>query len=159
LRHAINMSISEGNIERTIELMEELSNSNQDLTFSPRTKEQLDQIVPLLNSREDMLAFLSSNVEQYSSGGVNSVWAADLFWAAYLGDYDLAETILDMGTSVDDGSDLFDSTWFNYPIINPLQNSDAYKRLVKSIKLDEFWRKNGFPKNCRATGDDDFVCN
>jgi len=153
------MSISEGEIERTIKLMEELSSSNQDLTFNPRSKDQLEQIIPLLDSREDMLAFLSANVGQYGYGGANSMWAADLFWAAYYGDYDLAETILDMGTSADDGSNLLDSTWFNYPIINPLQNSDAYKRLVKRIKLDEFWRESGFPKNCRATGDYDFACN
>jgi TolB-like protein len=159
LRHAINMAISEGKVESAVELMVELSNSNQDHTFNPRKRAQLDQFIPLLHSKEDTLAYLAANPDQSGSEGFNSIWATDLFWAAYYGDYDLAERIFDKGISNDDGSLLFDMTWFNYPIISPLQNSAAYKRLVRNIKLDGFWRENGFPKNCRAIGDDDFACN
>ena len=159
LRHAINMSISEGKIETAIELMTELSSANQDHTFNPRKKEQLDQFIPLLHSREDTLAFLSANPDQSGAGAINSIWATDLFWAAYYGDYDLAEELFNKGTSAYDGSFLFDMTWFNYPIISPLQNSVAYKRLVKGINIEMFWRENGFPANCRPIGEDDFACN
>ena len=159
LRHAINIAISEGNIEAAIDLMVELSSANQDHTFNPRKRTQLDQFIPLLHSREDTLDFLKANPDQSGTGGINSIWATDLFWAAYYGDYDLAEQIFTEGTLVDDGSFLFDMTWFNYPIINPLQNSVAYKRLIKSIKLDVFWRENGFPRNCRPIGESDFACN
>jgi len=159
LRHAINMSISDGNIERAVELMKELSSSNLDRTFKPRTVAQLDQMIPLLNSKEDTLAFLSDNLGQANSREVDSIWATDLFWAAYYGDYKLAEMIFDSGTLFDEKLGVLDTTWFNYPLINPLNNSDAYKRLVKRIKLDTFWRANGFPINCRPIGDDDFACN
>jgi hypothetical protein len=81
-----------------------------------------------------------------------------LYWAAYYGDYDLAEVIFEKGTANNDGSLLFDMTWFNYPITNPLRNTEPYRGLVKTMKLDTFWHENGFPKNCRAIGDDDYAC-
>ena len=83
----------------------------------------------------------------------------DLFWAAYYGDYALAEKIMNMGATYDEGLGILDTSWFNYPIINPLHNTTAYKRLIKKIKLDTFWRENGFPVNCRPVGEDDFACN
>ena len=86
-------------------------------------------------------------------------WATEIFWAAYYGDYELAAAMLEKGTLYDDKLGLLDTTWFNYPIISPLQNTDAYKRMVKRIKLDQFWRENGFPINCRPLGEDDFACN
>lgn len=139
--------------------MVELSDSNLDHSFKPRKMGQLDQLLSLLQSREDTLAFLTVNLDQLEAGGINSAWATDLFWAAYYGDYDLAESIIEKGTSADQDTLLFDMTWFNYPIINPLKNTTFYKRLIKSVKLDEFWRENGFPGNCRPIGDDDFACN
>jgi len=159
LRHAINISISNGDVKQAIELMKELSNSDQVNTLYPHTKAQLEQIIPLLNSREDTLAFLSENLDKSGPEGIDSNWATDLFWAAYYGDYELAEAIFDKGTLYDESLGLLDSTWFNYPIINPLHNSDAYKRLIRRIKLDVFWLENGFPINCRPVGDDDFACN
>jgi hypothetical protein len=67
---------------------------------------------------------------------------------------------MDAGTSVDEQLGLLDTTWFfNYPIMSPLFNTEPYKRLVRRINLEDFWRKNGFPVNCRPLGDDDFVCN
>ena len=159
LRHAINIAISEGQIDQAIDLMKTLTSVNQDYTFAPGRRAKLDDFVKMLHSREDTLSFLADNVDQTDAGGITSIWATDLFWAAYYGDYSLAEVIFDKGTSNTDGSLLFDMTWFNYPIINPLRNSDPYQRLVKSIKLDSFWRENGFPENCRAIGKDDYACN
>ncbi len=159
LRHAINMSISDGKIERAIKLMKDLSNSRRANSDGPQMKARFDQIIPLLNSREDTLAFLSANLEQSMSLGVASTWATDIFWAAYYGDYDLAERIMEAGTLHDEQLGLLDTSWFNYPIINPLHNSEPYKRLIKRIKLDAFWRENGFPINCRPIGEDDFACN
>jgi TolB-like protein len=158
LRHALNMAISEGNVEKSTEYMKELASLSQDKNFKPRTEAQLAEILPILGSREALLAYLSTNPEQSDPGGIDSIWATNLFWAAYYGDYDLAETIFDKGTLVDNGSTLLDTTWFNYPIIRPLQNTVAYKRLIKRIRLDDYWRLNGFPANCRAVGNDDFAC-
>jgi TolB-like protein len=159
LRHAINIAISNGDVEQAIALMEELANSDQVNTLYPHTKAQLEQIIPLLNSREDTLAFLTEGLDKSDSEGIESNWATDLFWAAYYGDYKLAEAIFDKGTLFDEKLGLLDSTWFNYPIINPLRNSAPYKALVRRIRLDDFWRENGFPVNCRPIGDDDFACN
>ncbi len=159
LRHAINIAICEGRIDTTIELMKNLSNANQDYTFASGKRAKLDEFIEMLHSREDTLNFLAANVDQTDAGGINSIWATDLYWAAYYGDYDLAEVIFEKGTANNDGSLLFDMTWFNYPITNPLRNTEPYRRLVKSMKLDAFWHENGFPKNCRAVGDDDYACN
>jgi TolB-like protein/Tfp pilus assembly protein PilF len=159
LRHAVNMAISNGDIDRAIELMDELSGSETVNQFYPGTKAQIEQLIPLLKSGEDTIDFLRKNLGKPDSDSADSNWATNLFWAAYYGDYDLAAAIFDKGTSYDERIGLLDSTWFNYPIINPLRNSVAYKRLIRRIKLDEFWRQNGFPINCRPVGDDDFACN
>jgi TolB-like protein len=159
IRHAINIAISSGYIEQAIELMKALAESEQVNALYPHTKAQLEQITPLLNSREDTLAFLKQNLGKSGLEGIDSNWATDLFWAAYYGDYELAEAIFDRGTSYDESLELLDSTWFNYPIISPLHNTEAYKRLIKRVRLDEFWRESGFPINCRAIGEDDFACN
>jgi len=163
LRHAINMAISDGDIERAIKLMVELSASETVNKFYPGTTAHIEKLVPLLKSGEDTLAFLrKSHVKSEAdspTGDWTGNWATDLYWAAYYGDYELAEAIFDSGTSYDASQEILDTTWFNYPIINPLRNSVAYKHLVKSINLDDFWRENGFPANCRPIGDDDFACN
>ena len=159
LRHAINMSISNGEIKRAVELMKALSNSRRVNSDGPEAKARYDQFIPLLNSREASLAFLSANLEQSMSLGVNRTWATDIFWATYYGDYDLAERIMASGTVLDEQLGVLDTSWFNYPIISPLYNSEPYKRLIRRIKLDVFWRENGFPINCRPIGEDDFACN
>ncbi len=159
LRHAINMAISSGYIDRAIELMKELSTSDTVNDFYPGAQAHIEKIIPLLNSREDTLVFLREDIENPQPEEPASNWATDLFWAAYYGDYTLAEAIFDRGTEYDAGLGLLDTTWFNYPIINPLRNSNAYKRVVRGIKLEAYWRENGFPENCRPVGDDDFACN
>jgi TolB-like protein len=159
LRHAIHMSISDGNIERAIELTKSLSTTDWSLSGGAETKAYYDQMIPNLSSREGTLAFLSEHLDQSISLGFASPWATDIFWATYYGDYELAEKIMEKGTMLDEKLGVLDTTWFNYPIINPLRNSTPYKNLVRRINLDDFWRENGFPINCRPIGDDDFACN
>jgi hypothetical protein len=108
---------------------------------------------------EETLAFLESNLEKSMLLGFSSFWTTDIFWAAYYGDFELAEKIMVAGVSLDEQLSILDTSWFNYPIINPLYNSAAYKQLVKRIKLDTFWREHGFPVGCRPIGEDDFACN
>jgi adenylate cyclase len=36
--------------------------------------------------------------------------------------------------------------------------SPERKRLMRERKLDVYWRKHGFPPQCRAVGSDDFIC-
>jgi hypothetical protein len=159
LRHQINMAISDGKIEKAIELMKELSNSEQVNAIYYNTKARIDEILPLLSSREDTLTFLSTHLSTDADPEAMDNWATELFWAAHYGDYELAAEILDRGTLYDEKLGLLDTTWFNYPIISPLYNSSSYKRMIRRIKLDEFWRENGFPISCRPIGEDDFACN
>jgi len=160
LRVAINMAINDGRIDRAIELMNALSRTQWAKSGVPETMARFDQLIPLLNSSEDTLGFLAGHMDQYAVLGFTSTWQIDMFWAAYYGDYALAEKILDAGTLVDEQLGLLDTTWFfNYPIMSPLFNTEPYKRLVRRINLEDFWRENGFPVNCRPVGDDDFVCN
>ncbi len=159
LRHAIHMSISDGKIQQAIEYTRMLSTTDWSLSGGAATKAYYEQLIPLLNSREDTLAFLAEHLDESTSLGFSSPWATDLFWAAYYGDYELAEKIMAKGTRLDEELGVLDTTWFNYPIINPLHNSKPYKNLVRRIELDDFWRESGFPMNCRPIGDDDFACN
>ena len=159
LRHAIQMSISDGNIERAIELTRSLSTTDWSMADGGKLKDYLDLLIPNLNSREDTLAFLAANLDLSLSHGFASTWATDIFWAAYYGDYKLAEKMMEQGIRLDEEIGFLDTTWFNYPIINPLRNTASYKSLVRRINLDDFWRENGFPINCRPVGDDDFACN
>jgi len=159
LRHAIHMSISDGKIERAIEFTKSLSTTDWSLSGGAETKAYYDQLIPNLSSREDTLAFLASHLDQSISLGFASPWATNIFWAAYYGDYELAEKIMEQGTLLDEELGVLDTTWFNYPIINPLHNSKPYKNLVRRINLDDFWRESGFPVNCRPLGEDDFACN
>ena len=160
LRVAISMAINDGRIERAIELTTALSQTQWAHSGVPETNQRFDEFIPLLNSRDDTLAYLADHLDQYLTLGFTSTWQIDLFWAAYYGDYALAEKIMDAGTKVDEQLGLLDTTWFfNYPIMSPLFNTEPYKRLVRRINLEDFWRKNGFPVNCRPLGDDDFVCN
>jgi len=160
LRVAINMAINDGRIENAVDMMTALSNAQWAKSGVPETTERFDQFIPLLNSREDTLAYLAGHIDQYATLGFTSTWQIDLFWAAYYGDYALAEQIMDVGTRVDEQLGLLDTTWFfNYPIMSPLFNTEPYKRLVRRINLEHFWRENGFPVNCRPLGADDFACN
>jgi len=160
LRVAINMAINDGRIERAIELMTALSKTRWAHSGVPETRQRFDQLIPLLSSREDTLAYLAAHMDQYATLGFTSTWQVDMFWAAYYGDYALAEKILGVGNQVDEQLGILDTTWFlNYPIVSPLYNTESYKRLVRRIKLEDFWRENGFPVNCRPIGEDDFACN
>ena len=153
------MSLSEGNIERAIEIVTALADSPDFQAKSPLLNSRYEQFIPLLNSREDTLDYLAKHQDNSMYVGVFSPWALDLFWAAYYGDYDLAEEIMVAGTALDQQLGILDTSWFNYPIINPLRNTESYKNLIRRINLDDFWRENGFPANCRPIGEDDFACN
>ena len=159
LSHAIHMSISEGNIERAIKLTQTLSTTDWSLALDAEVKAYFDLLIPNLNSRENTLAFLRANLDKPMLKGNEGTWTTDIFWAAYYGDYELAGKIMERGTLLDEGLGIIDTTWFNYPIMSPLQNSKPYKDMVRRMKLDDFWRKNGFPINCRPVGEDDFACN
>lgn len=159
LRHAIQMSISDGDIERAIELTKTLSTTDWSNSGGAETKAYFGQLIPNLGSRQDTLAFLAEHLDQSIALGFSSPWATDIFWAAYYGDYELAKKIMAQGIQLDEKMGFLDTTWFNYPVLNPLRNSAPYKHLVGRINLDDYWRENGFPKNCRPLGDDDFACN
>ncbi len=160
LRMAIGMAINDGRIEHAIELMTALSKTQWVNTGIPATRLRYDQFIPLLNSKDDTLAYLAAHMDQYEALGFTNTWTVDIFWAAYYGDYALAEKIMVAGTVVDERLGLLDTTWFfNYPVMSPLYSTEPYKQLVRRINLDAFWRNNGFPINCRPVGEDDFACN
>lgn len=159
LRHAINMTVSDGRTEEAIELMKALVNSQRMISAGPEAQLYFDQYLAALQSMDETLAFLAENLDQSMALGFSSTWSTDLFWAAYYGDYDLAGRIMSAGILVDEQLSILDTAWFNYPIINPLYNSVPYKNLVRRINLDKFWREHGFPAGCRPVGEDDFACN
>ena len=46
--------------------------------------------------------------------------------------------------------------WFPYPL--EFRNSPHRKRIMREIGLPDYWRKHGFPSQCKPVGDDDFEC-
>jgi len=46
--------------------------------------------------------------------------------------------------------------WFPYPL--EFRNSPHRKRLMREYGLPEYWRKHGFPPQCKPVGEDDFEC-
>ncbi|MGB5485881.1 MAG: hypothetical protein WBN06_00640, partial [Lysobacterales bacterium] len=77
---------------------------------------------------------------------------------AYYEDYDLAGRIMEASTTRDYQLGMLDTTLINDPFLAPVHNSRVYKRLVRKIELDDFWRENGFPPYCQPIGEDDFAC-
>ena len=158
LRHAVRMAISDGEVEKAIMYMTDIATSRRVIEADPNLASGYKRLIPLLNSREETLAFLSSGNSAYSALDMDS-WQIGVFWASFYGDYELAERILADGIRKDREKGVLASGWLNYAILNPLRNSESYKQMVKDHKLDNFWRSNGYPESCRPLGEDDFVCN
>ena len=60
-RHAINMSLSEGKIERAIDIITALADSPVFKAKSPLLNKRYEEFIPLLNSREDTLEYLANH--------------------------------------------------------------------------------------------------
>ncbi|GMR14754.1 MAG: hypothetical protein BMS9Abin30_0361 [Gammaproteobacteria bacterium] len=158
-RHAVRMALSDGNLKQAVKFTQDLSDSDYVMLRNPDLKTHYDDLLSRLNSRTETLAFLQDSQRNALYQGVDSPWAIDVFWAAYYGDYALAEKIMDAGAANDLRYGLIDTTWLNYAVLNPLHNTEPYKNMIRNIKLDDFWRENGFPEYCRPLGEDDFACN
>ena len=159
VRHATSMALSDGKLERAIEMMKIVAASRPVQAGELKFKQYFEELIPLLKSREQTLAFLSANQGDMFSPGVKNFWELSVFCAAYYGDYELAWVITEAGTSHESRNGTLDMHWLNYPFLSPLHNAEPYKRLIKKIGVYDFWRENGFPRYCRPIGEDDFACN
>ncbi|MFK8054119.1 MAG: hypothetical protein AB8F65_14220 [Woeseiaceae bacterium] len=45
-----------------------------------------------------------------------------------------------------------------HPSLPHFSASPDRNRLIRDLKIDQYWRKSGFPPQCKPLGDDDFVC-
>ena len=159
LRHAVRMSICDGDVEQAIHYMNDLSSLLRVKSSNPEMAAHFLELTSKLSTREEALAHLTAQEWSSSSNKMISSWQIDVFWAAFYGDFDLAEKIMLAGTELDAKMGILDTGWLNYPVLNPLHNSPPYKNLIRRIGLDEYWRENRFPRNCRPVGEDDFACN
>jgi hypothetical protein len=50
------------------------------------------------------------------------------------------------------------SIWIWPPIWPGFHQSADFKRLANELKLPDYWRKHGFPPQCRPLEDGDFEC-
>ena len=46
--------------------------------------------------------------------------------------------------------------WFPYPL--EFRESPHRKRIMREMGMPDYWRKHGFPSQCKPLGDDDFEC-
>jgi tetratricopeptide (TPR) repeat protein len=75
-------------------------------------------------------------------------------WAAHHGDIDLALRAAAGGTEL-----RAHNAWFLWlPLFSDVRRAPGFKRLVADLGLVDYWRRNGWPDACRATGSADFEC-
>ena len=74
---------------------------------------------------------------------------------AALDEYDAAIDILWENADIED--DIIKNAWM-WPHFEGVRKSPRFKKLVEHYNLPNAWRQMGWPKFCRAVGDDDFEC-
>jgi TolB-like protein/Tfp pilus assembly protein PilF len=159
LRHAVRMAVNDDDFDMAVTYMKALSMATWKRHNDDQWKAHFDAMISILHSKEETLAFLTASKNDAVSSTMASPWAIDVFWAAYYGDFRLAEEILDIGISNEERlNDTHDTSWFNYPILSPLFNTEPYKQMIRRTKLDQYWRIKGFPLYCKPMGEDDFAC-
>lgn len=62
----------------------------------------------------------------------------------------------DLLATADHGSDIRFLMW--YPVAAEYRQSSAFNQFVSALGLPDYWRKTGYPPQCRAVGKDDFTC-
>ena len=45
-----------------------------------------------------------------------------------------------------------------HPALADYRKSDQFKSYLRQTRMEEYWRKHGWPDMCRPLGDDDFEC-
>ena len=49
--------------------------------------------------------------------------------------------------------------WLSHPRFREFRKDAAFKRLLTSLRLVDYWREEGWGDLCRPLGDHDFECN
>ena len=70
----------------------------------------------------------------------------------WLGDFDA------VAEHMSDGDNANDEILAWEPARPEWRNSAGFKRVLQKMGVVEYWRKQGFPAQCRAVGKDDFTC-
>lgn len=157
VRNAIFMALSDRDEARAREMSRKLIGSRRMESQSVFFVEHLQEFLDRLDDPNSALEFLRSDSRARFDQGAFSLWQVDLFWAIYLGDLELAASILEEGKAL---ADSIDGGWLFYPAVKPLADNDpdGWKDVFKLSRAVDFWRENGFPERCRPLGEDDFEC-
>lgn len=54
-------------------------------------------------------------------------------------------------------ANMYNMYWW-HPSLPDFSASPHRKRLIRDLNIDQYWRKAGFPAQCKPLGDEDFVC-
>ncbi len=82
-------------------------------------------------------------------------------YAADLGAYDLAAQIAEdlLPKHFQNSQDVFvPMMWLSHPRFREFRKDAAFKRLLTSLRLVDYWREEGWGDLCRPLGDHDFEC-
>jgi TolB-like protein/Tfp pilus assembly protein PilF len=82
-------------------------------------------------------------------------------YAADLGAYDLAAQIAEdlLPKYFQNSQDIFTPImWLSHPRFGEFRKDAAFKRLLASLRLVDYWREEGWGDLCRPLGDHDFEC-
>jgi tetratricopeptide (TPR) repeat protein len=75
-------------------------------------------------------------------------------FAAYFGDLEFSMDAMEKGLSINS----FGLRHVWYPIMKGVRQTPRFKKIIKEIRLVDYWKEYGWPDLCRPVGDDDFVC-
>jgi len=153
-RHGYRMALSDGNLDRAVELYARYAAAAPDPSGRAR---QLSGVLP---DRENSLRVLREQLK--ADPGAESVFEVMLWeqanWAAFFGDIELAAQLLREGADPVRNRAILPLDWLWYPLMEPLFASEVFKDIIRASGLDRFWAANGYPDACRRVGEEDFVC-
>ena len=151
-RLEIFQALSRNDTERARSLTENLP----DLPSMPgfeRIEHEDTKMAAIFDSPEkasEILHGLWGDHTNYADNGLRASYAA------YFGEHDLAIAVM-VGETSDDAW-MQDGTWQWAPLFSVTRKTDGFKKFVRKMKLDEYWRENGWGEFCQPVGEDDFTC-
>jgi len=90
------------------------------------------------------------------SGGDHRALAAEL--EAFLDENDAPARVYALLNALGDFERPLLLTFHWIPAMRPYRQSPEFKKHVRASGLPDYWRKHGFPPQCRPVGNDDFDC-
>ena len=99
---------------------------------------------------------------QNPSGNHDATLRRIYAWAETIDLFKFDQGLLYLSIGAWDRVPLYEQIDVNPPLWYPehvgYRQSENFKANIRNLNIDDYWRERGFPPQCRAKGEDDFVC-